>query len=481
MHVFEANSPKLRRFQTAFLRAATAPGVDTACLSLPRGNGKSWLAGHLITRAMTPGDKLFADGKEVVLLAASLEQARICFRFAREVLEPRGGYKLSDSATRIGIVHRESNTRLRVISSNAKSAMGLVSVPLVIADEPGAWESVKGGLMYDALSTASGKPGSPMRQIYIGTLAPARSGWWHDLIASGSTRTRHVTCLQGDLDRWDQWPEIRRCNPLTAVDGNFRRKLLEERDEGRRDSRLKARFLSYRMNRPSADESDVLLTVDDWKRVVAREVPPRQGRPTVGLDLGGGRAWSAAVAVWPNGRTEAIALAPGKPDIASQERRDLVPRGAYQRLVDAGVLRTAGDLLVPPPSMLTAWIMEAWGTPQVAVSDLFRLNELRDAKMPCELATRRMRWSESSEDIRATRKLAKDAGMSCTPESAMLILESLSHALVQNDSSGSFRLVKRDPSNNSGRDDVASALVLAAGTASRRKTERRVPLLRLVG
>ena len=36
--------------------------------------------------------------------------------------------------------------------------------------------------------------------------------------------------------------------------------MLEERDAARADSRLKARFLSYRLNQPSADESAVLLT-----------------------------------------------------------------------------------------------------------------------------------------------------------------------------------------------------------------------------
>ena len=42
--------------------------------------------------------------------------------------------------------------------------------------------------------------------------------------------------------------EIRRCNPLTAISDSFRAKLLDERDRARRDSRLKARFMSYRLN-----------------------------------------------------------------------------------------------------------------------------------------------------------------------------------------------------------------------------------------
>ena len=56
-----------------------------------------------------------------------------------------------------------------------------------------------------------------------------------------------------------------RVNPLAKVDANTRRKLREERDAARRDTRLKARFLSYRMNVPTADESELLLSVDDFE------------------------------------------------------------------------------------------------------------------------------------------------------------------------------------------------------------------------
>ena len=81
---------------------------------------------------------------------------------------------------------------------------------------------------------------------------------------------------------------------MTAVSAEFRKKLLQERDAARRDSRLKARFLSYRLNIPSADEATMLLTVDDWQRVLDRPVAERAGRPIFAYDLGGGRAWSAA-------------------------------------------------------------------------------------------------------------------------------------------------------------------------------------------
>ena len=114
--------------------------VDTAALSLPRGNGKSWLAAHLLTKCLTPGDELYVAGSEYLLCAGSIEQARLCFRFVRPALEPTGMYRFLDSATRIGITGPE-NTRLRVLSSNAKTAMGIVGCPLLVADEPGSWEA----------------------------------------------------------------------------------------------------------------------------------------------------------------------------------------------------------------------------------------------------------------------------------------------------------------------------------------------------
>ena len=67
----------------------------------------------------------------------------------------------------------------------------------------------------DAIQTAMGKPGSPLKALYTGTLAPSTGGWWHDLVAEGSGDGVYVQVLQGDPKRWDQWPEIRKTNPLT--------------------------------------------------------------------------------------------------------------------------------------------------------------------------------------------------------------------------------------------------------------------------
>ena len=247
---------------------------------------------------------------------------------------------------------------------------------------------------------------------------------------------------------------------LQSTHGNqspeFRAKLREERDEARKDSRLKARFLSVQTKRPQRQmRSTVLLTVADWKLMLPRPVPERKGKPIVGIDIGASRAWSSAVATWRSGRTECVAVAPGIPSIKLQERRDRVPKNTYQRLVDSGQLVVAHDLRVPPVAALVKAMRGKWGTPRFIICDRFKLSALRDAVNFCP-----------SEDVTALRRGVKDGPLQVAPCSQSLLLASLAASTVQNDDQGSTRLVKQG-SNNEGRDDVAAAWLLAAGARDR--------------
>ena len=436
---------------------------------MPRGEGKSTLAAFVMQRCLTPGDELFRAGAEYLLAAASLDQARNAFRPMRAELEPSGDYRWIDGVSRVGCTHLATNTKMRVLSSNGKTAFGLVGNPIIICDEPGAWEVVGGGLMHDAIQTAQGKPDSSLRVIYIGTLAPLGSPghWWYELVNAGSQGSTYVQALKGDPETWDSWHTIRKTNPLKAKYADSRAVLLEERDAARGDSRLKARFLSYRLNIPTADEATGLLTVDDWKLATARPVGIPSGPAIVGIDLGGGRAWSAAVAIWESGRVEALAVAPGIPDLSAQERRDNVPSGVYQELYDSGALRVSEGLRVQTVSDLWTAVCDRWGLPVRVVCDRFRLNELQDViQGRCHVEPRVTQWSTSAEDIRALRRITRDGPLSIEPDSRQLIAVSLMGAQVVNDQAGNVRLVKKGHQNQA-RDDVAAALTLVAGAFER--------------
>ena len=164
---------------------------------------------------------------------------------------------------------------------------------------------------------------------------------------------------------------------------------------------------------------------------------------------------------------EAVALAPGVPGIEAQEKRDR-QRGVYRRLLESGVLTMADGLRVPNPGALIDRIRE-WD-PAAIVCDRFRLDELRDTNPPAPVIPRVTRWSESSADIRALRKMAKDGPLSCAVESRSLLRASLGVCRVKNDDGGSVRILKAK--DNAARDDVAAAFALAAGHLARHPPRR---------
>ena len=430
----------LRPFQKWFLKGALAPGIRRAALSLSRGNGKSTLAAFLLKRCLTPGDPLFRPGAEYLLLSGSLDLPRLVFNPLVAELDERE-YRTQTSTTRLGVYHN------------------------------------------DALDTALGKPDSDMKVIYIGTLAPATGGWWHDLVDAGSAGSVYVQALRGNPEKWNSWREIMRVNPLASVSPELRAKLREERAQAQGDTRLKARFLSYRLNVPTADTATMLLEAEDWERCMARPVAPRQGQPIVALDLGGGRAWSAAVALWETGRIEALALTPGITELPAQEKRDRVPAGTYRKLYDRGVLAVDEGRRVQSVEELWRMVVAAWGEPVLTLCDRFRLNELVDALGPyVPIEPRVTRWSEASYDIRALRKGVKDGPLTVAPDALGLLTVSLAASKIENDTGGNMRLIKRDRGSNTGRDDVAAALTLAAGAFERypaapADTEERRPVV----
>ncbi len=247
--------------------------------------------------------------------------------------------------------------------------------------------------------------------------------------------------------------------------------LRSERNKARADADAKRRFLTYRLNRPQEATDSVLVTVDDWKAVEARPVPDRRGRPVVGIDLGASRSWSACWCLWPNGRSEVYAVAPGVPSVEAMERRDAIPRGLYQGLVDSGVLVLDKGRKVSRPSVLLARLADAGVVPAVMVGDRFHgplLADLVQGRWP--LIFRATRWSEASADVASFRRSALDGPLTIAPESRPMVRFALSAAKIRTDDQGGTRVVKARGGRS--RDDVVVAGVLAAGLASRAKPAR---------
>lgn len=469
-------------FHAKWVKASFHPEAQVSALSLPRGNAKTWLYGWLGACALTPGSPLWREGVEVLGVSASFEQSRVMMNFLRESLEGNGEvYRSLDSGQRLALTHSATGTKMRILSSSGKRAMGLSQFHTILADEPGAWEARGGALMWDALRTSLGKL-TEQRLLLIGTRAPSEpDGWWPGLLDAGSGHGTHVEVLSApDEEPWDSWNTIRRVNPLANVNGNLRKTILRERDDARRNPALRPAFEAYRLNRQVDVHRDVLLPADTWRRVEAREVPPREGKPILGLDLGSERSWSGAWALWPNGRSECYALAPGIPDLDEREKQDAMPRGLYRRLYDDGVLLVDEGLRVSRPETLINHLLGIGINPAKVLCDRFCLGALQDAtdgRWP--IVPRVTRWSEATEDITSFRKLAEDGPLAIAPECRALARVSLSQASVKADDQGSLRLEKKRHGRS--RDDVAVASTLAAGSLVREMSRPKKPAWRYAG
>ena len=441
-------------------------------LSIPRGNGKSTLVGYLLAKAITPGDQIFEAGKEFLLVAASIGQCRIVFNAMLDFLD-LDDYRIINNTRELKAIHKETNTAVFALPSNAKNAMGLgTRNPLICCDEPASWKTTEGYLMYQALTTCVGKPNARTKLIFIGTISPANRGWFRDLVESKKSKTRYIQVLSGRDINWNDkrklTNEIRRVNPLKWKFEDSRKKLLSARDNAMEYKSEQATFNSYLLNVPTQEESEQLLKPIFWKKLIDREVLAPEGQPICGVDLGESRSFSAAVAIYPNGYIDAIALAPGQPSIEEQEIRDRVPRQCYQKLVDLGLLLVDEGKLIPDLDLLIERLNE-W-KPTIVLCDRFRINYLIMNAPNLKIQERVVRYSEASEDINALRKLCANGPLNIG-RAKDLVEESLAVSIVKSDDQGNTRLTKSNKFNRA-RDDIAQALVLAAGEYQRQQKQQ---------
>ena len=120
------------RWQSRFIRGAFAPGVETAALSIGRGNGKTTLVSGLGSAALD--GPLVVPRGETLITASSFDQARIAFdhvlAFLRERIDlrDRSKWRVWDTAQQARIVNLENGASLKCLGSDPRRAQGLAPV-----------------------------------------------------------------------------------------------------------------------------------------------------------------------------------------------------------------------------------------------------------------------------------------------------------------------------------------------------------------
>ena len=438
-------------FQRELVEAVADPGVTLVAVSIPRGNGKTWMAGRLAAESVTPGTALHERGTETVLVSASRDVARLTLEAAHDHLDAidRDGWRWS----RYGVAHPQSRTSVRVISSDSKRSLGLgARNRLIIADEPSAWPVNKGPELWASIKTARGK--RQLTILVLGTLYPAPADhWWPTLIESGTDLDvgRYVIALVGDRDRWDDPEEIARVNPVAAVNPHLAKELRAELLEAQSDPAARKLFEQTRLNASGVEVSrEPVITAAAIHEAAAGVERERGAQCVLGVDLGSSLSWCAAACVWVDtGRIELSAWLPAG---------TAVPDG-LSGAVEAGIVTVCREM-VPTVAEVAAWIHER--EPVAVITDNHRSTALR-AVAGCPVYVREGRATGASvltlEDVTAVRQLLAAAWLA--PADAA-VLAFAARCLEIRRQAGGPRLAKLRLG-----DDVLRALMLAAGTISR--------------
>ena len=461
-------------WQRRFVRDAFAPGVQSAALSVARGNGKTALLSGIA--AATLDGPLAVPRGETVIVASSFEQARIAFEhvvaFMGDKLDDKRRWKVWDTAQQARVENRETGARVRCVGSDPRRAHGLAPV-LVLADEPAQWPETTGERMVAALRTAAGKqPHS--RFVALGTRPAAPEHWFAKMLAGGAD---YAQCHAAEPDdppfRKRTWAKA---NPSMAQLPDLESAIRKEAEEARRDPAMMAALAALRLNLGTEDaEVSVLLDARTWR--AAEGDAERSGRPVWGVDLGTSAAQSAVAAYWPEtGRLECIAAFPCDPDLRERGLRDGVGR-LYLDCANRGELVTLGGAAVPVAELL-ALALDQFGRPARVVADRWREAELRDALYnagvpPAAVSARGMGYQDGAADVREFRRAVLEGRV--VPMQSLLLRSAMAEARTVSDPAGNAKLSKGSQGGRRvrARDDAAAAAILAVAEGARHRVPPR--------
>ena len=455
-------------WEARFVRRAFRPGVQSAALSIARGNGKTALLSG-IACATLDGPLAVSRG-ETVIVASSFEQARIAFEhvtaFMGDKLRDRSTWKVWDTAQQARIEHRETGARVRCIGSDPRRAHGLAPV-LVLADEPAQWPENTGERMVAALRTAAGKqPHS--RFVALGTRPADAEHWFSKMLAGGCDFAQSHAARPDD-------PKFQRrtwakANPSLAYMPDLEAALRTEAREARRDPSLLAAFEALRLNLGTADtEVAVLLEAALWASIEGEAA--HSGPLVWGIDLGTSAAQSAVAAYWPEtGALQCLAAFPESPSLDERGLRDGVG-GLYRECARRGELLTLGGRSVDIPALLRA-ALDRFGRPARVVADRWREAELRDALEkagipPAGFESRGTGYQHGGADVRAFRRACADRRV--RPAPSLLLRSAMAEARTVSDPAGNAKLAKSTQGGRRlrARDDAACAAILAVAVGVR--------------
>lgn len=239
-----------------------------------------------------------------------------------------------------------------------------------------------------------------------------------------------------------------------------------------------ADFRAYDLNLPGTPSTEMICSVADWKECLCPDddLPPREGRCFVGIDLGGSSSMTSLVATWENGRMETWGAFPDTP--ISLDKRGAADGcgNLYERALELGELSTYAGRVTPAGEFIKDCADRLEGCDiMVAGFDRYRKSEALQALdeaglyWPVELrGAGASAAADGSFDVRSFQRAVLRRELRV--RRGLLLTSAIAESEIDRDARGNPALSKRKAN---ARIDALSAAVIACGLREKAKSMRK--------
>ena len=318
-----------------------------AYVEVPRKNGKSLLCSGVGLYGLVADGE---GGPEIYSVATKTEQAKIVWQAAVHMVRGCSDLNALLKCRAHEVLNDHNNGIFRPLASDSKTLDGL-NPHFAIVDELHAWRDdhlyhvIKDGMgarvqpLLMAITTAGMNAEGICFELREHGLRVVREGGGYD-----DTFFSFISTID-EGDRWDDPGSWAKANPLLGV-ALERKQFENEVEQAKKIGSRRLEFQNVRLNMWIAG-SEAWLDVNRWRELRARPLPDLTGeRCYVGVDLGGTRALTAVVYLFPDVGGKMYVLPKFFMPRETIERRSLESANYYRHWQDRGYLEEGGGAAI---------------------------------------------------------------------------------------------------------------------------------------
>ena len=470
--LLQGESFNIEEWQRAFIVDTMQAGVRDSILCTARKNGKTGLVALLVLAYLVgplnrPNQRLLAvslDGKTATALREAVRQTAEASNLnVRSLRTPQPGRFVGDRGCELQLLASDKAT------GQAEGA------DVAIIDEAGlmpenqreVWDGIRGTISARAgrVICISVQGDGPMFEQLRNM---ARAEYEDD---EGAYVLHEYVAEEGcDVMDEAQWEAANPGLGTIKDRGDMRHKARQARSNPADEQGFRA----FQLNQAVDPEQVPLLSIQQYRALVAADEVPRKGPWLMGVDVGGGAAMTAVAAYWPeSGRAEVYAGVPSVKDgaplsLKQRSSSDGLGPAVYPAMAAEGSLSAYPSAEAPVEPVVRELLRRVGTAPARVLADTYRSDVLAAVMERMGVRAipelRRPGWDHGAEDV-GDFQAAVNGGRVWFSDN-LLLRVGFRHSVMAIDKHGRAMLTR---SKRRGPIDVIAALTVAVAAGERRQ------------